>query len=1206
MKKITKLSAISLLALTAMGLPLATNAKMVDADYIKELSKVVDGSEVIGYNNVYFFGKYAFVNSLTTADLVKAANTLEGATDAVLYLKDTNNTWKNAVDTSKTFKASDLSFNLVKIFNVDSTVATDAAKADDVEKENATTLVFEDEAATVKVSKVSLIKAVDSIGDNQGVATASQNYNISSLDVSMTGSTIKVNETSPLISYQTASHRVTKSAGKWYGLVFKMNKAFDASKIEFNVATDDKMNAAAVKEAETYGTGNNEFVVWLNADGLTQATTTKYAVELIEHLDSSNTNTEKYTIEYTTVNKLAEVTETEKHNIVTTGDLKVSEVKLSDNSYKYVYYTEKATTAEKYEFTDDGYTKSIATSNGIITDVLEYKDIKVTKFDADKATKKTNAYDWNQSAATVDVAKKDIKTDNVDYEVTVTYTKVLQGTDGIALDVDLSVPANIAVGSVAGTNVVLSATTKVNVKGNDVVTFTKDNNKIVIKFVLKDAIPAVKVTAATKVASSVKLYPNATEGSAQETINTNFQTLSNALYNAELTKTSDTAYSVSLYAKNALSTSAVQYAPGFTGLTDSKYWIPVIVNVDNTKVSDLTITPTNAVVFNKEVSLYGAAEGTEFVAWVEPTNAGTITIKNNNTEKETTLTIKVFDKTATQTVFATVDGTENTAELVDPVVSKPGVRLDTTGDVKQFRIFDASIKNFVVTDGTTEYTFYTEGSDWSAPAKNHVLKSLKLVSYNQLVDSTKATSDAGLKYNLASLVAVEKDEDSAADKLIVKYNRVMGNTTAAVATAAASKDYGLLLNLGAKAYKDANGTANLELVSTPESKAKIANIAETRAFLGITDATVVPDYTLVWVNEAATSLKFQYKTEDTFKVYIDVALELKKVANDEDMAIKTVNAADVSSLDYTATTDRNYALITNANAIKSTTIDANNTIILTSKMALDNFKKTDTTPADKYYIPVVVDLGVAPFKADGETSNITLVSTDAVLEPDAAVAKKLAGSNYTTTTFVIYVDKDAAAGAGVTAVLSNHSDNNQNDKITLTFKLKEDLTKLALNSVEFISSDVKALSAAYASYKVNQDLFIKDYKAEYVATEKAVKYTSTSEGLVAYTNATPTIGSGKWVAMKLDFGKEVTAKYVDTAANVNTYLGGGATPAANTATTVLAITDTVDDSTASKFGATDTELIFLVNIDAVKGKVVVFEDEYTKTVATLAFTDLNV
>lgn len=1217
MKKITKLSAISLLALTAMGLPLATNAKMVDADYIKELSKVVDGSEVIGYNNVYFFGKYAFVNSLTTADLVKAANTLEGATDAVLYLKDTNNTWKNAVDTSKTFKASDLSFNLVKIFGVDSTVAATEATKDDVEKENATTLVFEDAAANVKLSTVKKINVLDSIGDNQIDATIAQNYNISKLNVELSGTTIKVNETAPLVQYVRNNVNA-----KHYGLVFKMNKAFDATKVKFEIAEKDKLTAAAVKEATKYGTGSNEFVVWFTA-GAENATTTDTAITMKEYDENNElVNTTTYKLSFTSVNYITTTAADSKaHTIVPEStELKVAEYK-KDTEYEYLFYTEKKTATAKFNFTDNGYKKLL--DGTTINEVNQFKSITLAEYEADKVA--TADYDWNQSAVEISTVAKDLATDKCDYEVTITRNKELKGTEFVTLVADFGYTqnANARIDKTdAGANFVVDETSKkVTVKatkeGYKVVfkDATDVNNKIVVKFTFVDAVtklvPTAKAAALTDVANGKGLYIENLDND-KRVANTKYDNAVSSAGTPVVTSNDDkTVYYVNLYAVEEI---VDEYS---NGTTNAKQ-VPVVLNF-GVPVENITFGATTPE--KDHIARFGANEGSEVVVWVTA-DAAAKQIEATNKLNNSKITVNVKLSNLTMAVV-TVPATYDNVELSAPVIKTEGVALATTATGKKvFKVYDATLNQFVVTDGNAEYTFTKE---WVAGETNDYsttwtsVKSIKLAGF-QKIDAAKVTgtedNDKALKYNLSSIESLSRDTKEE-NKLVVNFNRALSNGTEAanksLYTQTASGTvtgldadiwYQVAINLGINAYKD--GAAVVALADN--ANAKMATLAETRKFLGLA-ADADPESVLVWVKKSdeTISLTFNYAAVATSKVTSTIKVAAK------DLEIKVsgleVNAAGVATVDVSKVNETadTAAMITNAKAIKSVKVDAEGKVVITSKMLGDNFKKfTNDADYNDDYIGILLDLGVAPYTSTG-VANIALtgVSTsgttatvDAKIqanetEGEKTLVNKLRGTNGTSTSFVLWIKKSALA-ADKKLKFYNLTEDNKFDTKEVTFALEYDLADLELTNISILDAGL-SIDSNDAMYDLNQNMFKREYNAEYNATTKALEYktTASSNTLSTYSvvseyNVDGTVKTrtpGNWVAVLVDFGKEVIA---DKGA-------------------AAGLVEVTDIATLAKFGATETEKVYYVDLAAGKmaDATVTFTDQYTGKTTTLKFDNVS-
>lgn len=321
MKKVVKFVVIILVVFVSI---LNTKAKSFSAEDINNLSEFAPGA----YDIVYIFGKHAYFNRITIADIVAAANTLEGETDAILYYKDGANNWKNAI-TNETIDYSNLSFDLSKLTSENIDDLSDLKNSAEFVSEESNALNFALNRSKLKLNN---IRTVDSSLVDDPVLR----HNLDSLDIEVNDDIVNIKENSVLLDVN-----VGETVTTWSALLIDLNKqasnniqveVIDSSYIDNPVFYLSDIN---YDNASYYGATGNEFVLWLN--GLT-----KGSLSFVEYDENNNIiGIAYFNYDYSSKKEVYSYEKDTYEEVVSTTDgLGVSCIELDENIYKYIFFTD--------------------------------------------------------------------------------------------------------------------------------------------------------------------------------------------------------------------------------------------------------------------------------------------------------------------------------------------------------------------------------------------------------------------------------------------------------------------------------------------------------------------------------------------------------------------------------------------------------------------------------------------------------------------------------------------------------------------------------------------------------------------------------------------------------------------------------------------------------------------------------------------------
>ncbi len=1179
MKKIVK-SSLALLALCSLS-AMNVNAKNVSATDIKELSSYEDEGNQKNYE-VFIYGKHVHIGYITFSDLLMGANSAAEIKDYTLYYKTGNNTWQKTSNADKwedITEVSDLDFEMVKLVGTKSgdCIADDECEAG-VDSSYVTTEsyldgrsaeVFLDESQDLSIVSIEKVNTTNK-------DTAKLVYNETSLanpTLTNTDNTYKLvlNAESPLLNYNN-----TTTAGKWIGLLIKTNRVLkteDLAKLQIKVGDDTyKVDEANLNSAATYGGSDREFIMWLDASKLDDATITfQYNKEKKQTINVSFAEPTLIT-EYSAEAKIDADTITIKNNDKT-ANVHVKSVLLSTdesgkNEYVNIFYVESAedkTTVEaakRIDFTAENdkrvllYQESAWKGYELIELTGITPSAPVTAEEGKDLTLDQKNYNWNQEAISAPTLAAHERTEEeaYDYVATINAKNVLKNDGKVKLNIDLGI--NNAKVNVTGAKFTSDSEGKTNgelevvlSETGTLVAFENTNGsaeKVIVKFVVVYDESLDLTFTAAKASGDVDLYPGtsvSTEGTANANYRANMAVIDESVLKAVANE--DESYTVRVQTTGTLAAFARKTTDG---KTVSGKWVGVIVDLgvdphDLTISGDYTISESDIT----DAKRFGATTDTAFIYWVQPANASedqivTFTYNVTNASVKVNFEVREIKLFADPVKAIITDENKSTVKVLEDYAND--VRfVDST---KQFAL-NQNLKQgyqFVVSIDGVEYTYVVTTADVSA--KNPKLVRISNLELTGVYKNIYTSEDATDEYLTQAMKSVKLE----GNVIKVEFDRPV---------LLSNGKYAVVIDLGEKIDGDSKDTIKRTATSSgisekPESRIESQYLEDVKGHLLL----------VVWVSPKETDInaekeyKFKvWRTTSAGDATVPIEIVIQSTVNDtreDDVELKseTTESLDKSKLEEYFTDGQSTAELNNNKAI-STEVNEKGEIVITYDKELTSFTPSNVSgnPGSRKYFGVLLDLGVDPTTLQGKASadggsyytfaNNSSVGSDLHCESvsDERCQKDREKFGATGTQFIIWLDIDAFKPAKddsnrlefKTTFVSAGNSENQFSETTLTFVLVNGIDKLktptvsAINSSSTTPSSVQSLS----SYKHNQDEFVYSYVPasnvnSNVVTHDTLTISPKTEASAAE-SVSIKVGSkveaNEWYAVKMDFGRAV-------------------------------------------------------------------------------------
>lgn len=344
-------------------------------------------------------------------------------------------------------------------------------------------------------------------------------------------------------------------------------------------------------------------------------------------------------------------------------------------------------------------------------------------------------------------------------------------------------------------------------------------------------------------------------------------------------------------------------------------------------------------------------------------------------------------------------------------------------------------------------------------------------------------------------------------------------------------------------------------------------------------------YVVIWLSAEETDLEegktINFFTDDDQIVF---PLTIKSTYNEEENVYLSLEGASTINPqnfnDGDAFLDE---LIANSEGLSASVED--NTVTISYDKPFISYNNGFR---DDEWFGVILDLGVDPslIEVTGDSStelSFPMYSIDAV-DRDAAQVERLAGENYTDTSFVVWLRTSKFNGNALTLTFEQvNNEYNSQDSIEITFMLEDAIEPLTLQNVVVADSDPAVMGSYALLHANNQDAM--DVKLN---TEGNIVF-GVKEGktLASYNNGYAT---GDWYAILVDFGID-PARLVSSSTPCSALTG---TEEGEDQACGYSIED-IDYLTANNHGAqTPTEFVMWLRADT-ESRDITFYDPYTKT-----------
>ena len=1078
--------------------------------------------------NLFIYGKYVFVNSISSSDLQIAMNDLlddptygknyralfsDGI--AALIHKDSKNNWTNLRTGDPLAKSASIEMtHLVGSLNGDHISKKDIysdglyVKQDSFSNQR-TDESFVDTNADLMIANVTIATNPELASE---LAKEYNTYNSGATAVEFNSSKniLKLTETTPLLSYSNIKTGSNDSE-KWIPVLLKTNKP---------ITKDDTVKISTSSTPLTLGktivsTGNtNEYVIWVNED-----------VKSITIQEKDSKDEQKITIEYSKPNVAfkEEVTIPEdKSNdveiLTTDKDVKVATATIN-GKYVNIFYTDDKNVVN-LEYTVNGDKKRAtrgAVGNSLvddddwtINDLLQLNSFVAT---ATTTAKKDSDEVWNKKAVSfIEFEDKRTTKEDYDYVLRIRHNKEFKDNNQVAILLDLSAKgvtapddsnfkdnnASKSYGATSDTEYVYLVTESKEGKTVELKNGNIESIKVHFEFV--DETPEIELSV-DKGDSAKDIYttdldePKAGANQAYKNIMksvtlTKEETSTEGTYNVILQQI-DGDHKLVAYGNSSLE----DY------FTTSKKWIAVIVDLGIEPTKELLTADNNLFATEKDyekakadAKMLGATSDTAFVIWLG-FDASTKQIDYTFTSIETNASITVnfeLREISTKYVVDKDTAAEGTKTDVKSVTIDP----EYASQVK----YDSSAKHFIVNEGldkfvatttietttgdkkeTTTHTYtyvittddYTNGDKTEVEA--HKVQNLELVkAYNieQHTDSKKVE-------NMNSVKSVETN----GNVIEVTFNKHIDPS---------NDRYCLLLDLGVK---------NNATTTTDEIKNANRQLAKYTKYLLETtkiSESIKNNLAVLCVNNKNTADEDGYSVKLHHTVNGNDSIDYEVIIKSRveiDSTVDTLTEEDVKvsdvELDLTNGLDPTLAeTFVNQDGLSTTIKDGK--VYITHTKEFTPYNSTDKNKQDgaKSWFGILFDLGVNPAYLKGNGWEIQ--------KEDYTTVSWYGGSG---TQFMMWFDADndfkedpetglptLTVGFSIDSSEVSEADKAKldiyGDEIKVTFVLVDAVDKITIDESNITERDAKAEANEWTYnkdlYKVNQE----KYEARFTTDEK--------------------------------------------------------------------------------------------------------------------------
>lgn len=1144
MKKLTKVSLFAVAALSASIM--TTSAKTMTADQLKNLATIKVGSQEIS-ENLYIFGKYVYVNTISAAEINDAWNDLANDAEylktyrtlfndgvAAVIHKDSNNNWKNL--TYNTSLAKTVSIEMTHIIgdlkgehlsNIDNLYTDGSYVKSETLPSKKTVEIFVDEKAELSIADVRAVSKIARL-NNSNISTDTHKYNTSAVDIKF-DKKLNITKNKPLLTYDNGT---AGGPQEWIGLIIKTNKSLTSNdKIKLG-DTDLTLN-----DATEHGGDAREYVAWVKFNDL------KGNKNLTVHINGAEEASQ--TIEVNVVDNIKDTIKVD--NIVSESEPKITNVSenlktataLIDGKYTAFLYAEKAyNDGTSVDFAIDGDMKRAVKDSSVwyVEDLINIVSANKTPL----TTSDKGNVEWNKKAVSnVEFAaeKGKLGESAYDYVVKVHTNKVPYYSDGINVDIDLSAKVKTSTSITKSSAEGASASTytvKLTSK-ESVVTFeNEDDAKVTqhinVKFVIVDETPDVDIKITPGLAGDdINLFKSPTPEQASTNVNYRYN-----MNRASFTTTKDENgnYTVVIQEKEYTNNNGLVKFSHDTKFATEKYWFGFVIELaknplDSANNYDITGNITVSDVLVNDAKNIGNASNNAFALWVSGDNdqldhlKSSYTITDNETMKTVTINfvIKLIDKTpvvdkdANASKVTSVVPTEEYASSVkyDATKKEFTINTDTTSFVAKTTITDT---NGVST--TKEYTYVVitnSGDDKCGFGGGHdtekCVKKIQNLELNRVFAAEKDSDDhtAVAQYGLDSVEKVTFE----------------GNVINVVLNRKLEGSYALLLDLGIGAYDPSSNAVyrNGSALEKGNAKSRFEN----------TTPSNVGNLALVWVKadtENETVLDLTHKDanglvsvpyEVVVKVTVDnKAKELK--LNQAEKAVFDPNFTNASENSTYYGTGDPKIVKDNNDYITSITREGNTVTV----------RYNHSLTSDKFAI--LMDLGVNPDYLNVKYADGTVASTNFAINKEAAAKAGYTGTKF----FLIVNNADEKIKNGTIELTFDQNkvanvDNRYGDSIKVTLVVKDEIERMTVssNNISKRSADIKSVEGSFTyddiAYAENQKNYTYDFVDETVSdadrkgtlTIKAVDKNVQPSYYILNKDGSPFA----WYAVVIDLGVEI-------------------------------------------------------------------------------------
>ncbi len=1178
MKKIVKASL--LLAVAASLGVMNVNAKTMTTEDLNNLATINVGSQEIP-ENLYIYGKYVYVNSISSADLQDAMDDLlndveygktyrELFTDkkAALIYKDSSNKWTNAKDNSNLAKST-INIEMTHLIGdlKDEHISNKDIYNDGeyVDKQTLpggrTAEIFVDEKAPLSIANVTL-----ATGDIELASTLAKEYNTyntsaAKVEFNANKNVLTLTEDTPLLAYSNI--KAGNDSQKWIPVLIKTNKP---------VEKDDviKLNGTTlVLGTSMINTGSNEYLIWVNE--------TYKGVDKLTIQEKDSKELQKIEIAYNyrkvVFSNDVKIPEDKSNDVVilTDCDVKVATATIN-GKYINIFYTDDKN-VKKVEFTVNG-DKKVATretldetklgdNNWTITELLQLNSVNAV---ASKTASKTSDELWNKNAvSSIEINEhKATKDEDYSYVVTIRHDKEFKGTNKqVALLLNLSVE-NATVDSDSnfknnsnstqyGATAVYEYVYLLNEsKDGKTVEFKNVDETLKVHFEFIDETPKLSLT--VDKADAVDVFKGDLNGNAAGAN----QSFKNNMNRVELTTTeSETkgTYDVVIQQVNREKGLESFTAEGSsTYFTSDHKWIAVIVDLGinpSEEAKALTITKiadgTNSIKgTNEDAKLLGSTSDTAFVIWLADTKA-TYMIVSEETNASVIINL-VVKEIENKTIKDIEDNDNNkvTAVVIDEKY---------TNEVS----YNSSTKEFTINTDTKKFV-----------AKTTIEKTVGLEKKTETHEYTYIVLENGTSDNKCNFGESGHENDKCVVKVQnLELNGVTptihntgGYATEAIDTITFDKNS----NTVNVVFKKNPGTTNYGLVidlglgtdKSNSSKIKVNNIPEQNispaGHLNSEDALKIKNYIVIWVNPTQSSsetghqfaLSHVYNNNESVPLNITVKSTINVAEDVTTLSEENEKVTDVELDTLNGLSTEEIQKFVNQDGLTTELKDGKVYIHYTNEFG-DPFQNGQSNEGK--WFGILFDLGVNPnyLKKELDYVGNKKYNKYGIRQEDIEGAKRFGSKS--DTAFMLWFNADEENGdfgikdsetglpaltitfafdPDAVAAASDESFDKYAKPIDVTFVLVDDVDRITINSSNLTerNSSASATNFTYDTeyYKVNQDRLGYEFTSLTESTAKITIYPTDSNNKTLSSFVLGNSGAvspAEWYAISVNVGRKI-------------------------------------------------------------------------------------